>query len=82
MGLIAFRIVSKKATNYPIDDNLNDIGLKTITKSGYIALFTGAHANPKQDVKLTIDLPGEYEVSDSSICDRAAIPCIDVSETS
>jgi len=65
------RLTVKKAS-VVIDDNLADLGQKTITKSGEVALFTGAHGNPKTDVKLTLDAPGEYEVSDLSIKGIAA----------
>lgn len=50
-----------------VDDNLADIGAKSVTKPGDIVLFTSAHGEPKVDTKLVIDGPGEYEVSDVSI---------------
>lgn len=50
-----------------IDDNLEDLGGKSVTKQGDVALFTGVHAVPKQEVKITIDRPGEYEASEVSI---------------
>lgn len=50
-----------------VDDNLADIGGKSVTKPGDIVLFTGAHAAPAVETKLVIDQPGEYEVSDVSI---------------
>jgi L-ascorbate metabolism protein UlaG (beta-lactamase superfamily) len=46
---------------------LVDLGQKSITKAGDIALFTTTHSDPKADVKLVIDAPGEYEVSNVSI---------------
>lgn len=55
-----------------IDDNLGELGAKSVTKAGDIALFTTAHGVPKTDVKLVIDQPGEYEVSDVSIQGIAA----------
>jgi L-ascorbate metabolism protein UlaG (beta-lactamase superfamily) len=65
-GANCVRIVTKKAS-ITIDDNLAEFGLKGVTKAGDIALFSGKHGEPKTEVKLVIDLPGEYEVSDTSI---------------
>jgi L-ascorbate metabolism protein UlaG (beta-lactamase superfamily) len=65
-GANCLRISSKKAV-VVIDDTEG-----TVTKAGDIALFTGAHDAPKADVKLYIDQPGEYEVSDISIQGIAA----------
>jgi len=57
-----------KSTRIVIDDNLAELGGKSITKAGDIALFTGApHGVPKAEVKILVDGPGEYEVSDVSI---------------
>ncbi len=50
-----------------VDDNLADLGAKSITKAGDIALFTGVHGVPGVETKLTLDSPGEYEVSSFSI---------------
>ena len=70
------RLSTKKA-NIIIDDNLIELGGKTVTKAGDIALFTGPHGEPGADVKLVIDQPGEYEVSDVSIQGVAARAHID-----
>lgn len=70
-GANCVRIVTKKAA-ITIDDNLAELGLKSITKPGDIALFTGKHESPAAEVKLIIDQPGEYEVSDISIQGVAA----------
>ncbi len=64
--------LSTRQASIVVDDNLGDLGLKSVTKSGDIALFSGAHAQPKADVKMVIDLPGEYEVSDIAIHGIAA----------
>ena len=50
-----------------IDDNIAELGGKTVTKPGDIALFTNAHGKLGIDTKLTIDSPGEFEVSSFSI---------------
>jgi L-ascorbate metabolism protein UlaG (beta-lactamase superfamily) len=64
--------LSVKNTRIVVDDNLAELGGKSATKAGDIALFTGAHGNSKAEVKLSVDLPGEYEVSDISIMGIAA----------
>ena len=69
-GANCIKLSSRKAT-VVIDDNLADIGLKTVTKPGDIALFGGPHGQVK-DAKLVIDQPGEYEVSDVSVVAIAA----------
>ncbi|MEO8785214.1 MAG: MBL fold metallo-hydrolase [Candidatus Saccharimonadales bacterium] len=71
-GANALRLTSKKAS-LVIDDNLAELGVKSITKEGDIALFTAAqHPLPSVDVKQMIDYPGEYEVSGVSIRGVAA----------
>jgi len=65
-GANCVKISTKKAT-VVIDDNLEKLGLKSVTKKDDIALFGMAHDNPSQEVKLVIDSAGEYEVSDVSI---------------
>jgi L-ascorbate metabolism protein UlaG (beta-lactamase superfamily) len=75
-GANCVRMVTKKAA-VTVDDNLQDLGLKSITKKGDIALFTGVHGQVTEEVKLVIDHPGEYEVSDTSIHAIAARAHID-----
>lgn len=58
---------STKGVRVVVDDNLADIGGKSVTKPGDIVLYTSAHGEPPVETKLTIDGPGEYEVSDVSI---------------
>ena len=62
-----------------IDDNLADLGGKTIAKVGDLALFTGVHGSPAQQPKILIDQPGEYEVSGVSIYGIAAQAHLDES---
>lgn len=64
-GANCVRIVNKKA-QLVIDDNLTELGQKSVTKKGDIAVFTHEHGAPK-DVKLIVDQPGEYEVSGVSL---------------
>lgn len=70
-GANCVRITTKKAA-IVLDDNLAEIGLSSVTKDGDIALFTGPHGEPAKSVKLIIDQPGEYEVSNVSIHGIAA----------
>jgi L-ascorbate metabolism protein UlaG (beta-lactamase superfamily) len=59
--------ISNKKVRIVIDDNLEDLGQKSVTKAGDVALYTGAHSVPKVETQLVIDHPGEYEVSEVSI---------------
>lgn len=70
-GANCFRVTTKK-TSFVFDDNLADLGLKSVTKAGDIALFSGSHGQPSAEVKMVIDQPGEYEVSDVSVQGVAA----------
>lgn len=77
-GANTVRISNKKASVI-VDDNLTDLGQKSVTKNGEIALFTGPHgdSSPDTEEKIVIDKPGEYEVSDVSIQGIAARAHID-----
>lgn len=75
-GANCVRLTTKKIS-IVIDDNLADLGLKSITKTGDVALFTAEHGLPAADVKLVLDQPGEFEVSDTSIQAIAARAHID-----
>lgn len=69
-GANCIRLITKNAT-FIIDDNLNDLGLKSITKPDNVALFTTIPSkNP--EARLVITDPGEYEVSEVSIFGIAA----------
>ena len=61
--------MTTKSGRVVIDDNLAELGGKSVVKAGDIALFTNglAHTIPKAETKLEIDHAGEYEVSDISI---------------
>src|SRR3989344_2394671 len=65
-GANCVRLTTKKAVI--IVDDLTG----SLAKSGDIALFTGKQITHKADVKITIEQPGEYEVSDTSIQGVAA----------
>jgi len=58
-------IIMKKAT-IVIDDNLLELGLKSVTKPENISLFTQL-PNKAPQSRLILNDPGEYEVSEISI---------------
>jgi L-ascorbate metabolism protein UlaG (beta-lactamase superfamily) len=60
-------VLSTKQARVVIDDNLADLGKKTVTKAGDIVIFTGAHGETAAEPKITISQPGEYEVSGIAI---------------
>ena len=60
--------VTYKGARVVIDDNLAELGAKSILKAGDIALFTVFdRLDPKVDLKLLVNRPGEYETGDISI---------------
>jgi L-ascorbate metabolism protein UlaG (beta-lactamase superfamily) len=65
-------VLSAKNARVVIDDNLVELGAKSVAKAGDVALFTGAHGVTAQGPKIIIDQPGEYEVSSVSIYGIAA----------
>lgn len=65
-GANCIRIVYKKA-GVVIDDNLDQLGLASVTKEGDVFLRTYGNFVPKKQPRMIIDGPGEYEVSDVSI---------------
>lgn len=70
-GANCLRLTTKKA-KVVIDDNLADLGQKSVAKAGDIVLFTGAHGAVEAETQLIIDQPGEYEVSEVSVKGIAA----------
>lgn len=64
------RITTKKA-QIIVDDNLDKLGLKSITKSGDISLSTFAGI-PAHESAFSANMPGEYEVADVAIHGVAA----------
>jgi L-ascorbate metabolism protein UlaG (beta-lactamase superfamily) len=65
-------VVTTKNARVVIDDNLADLGGKSIIRAGDVALFTNTHGEPAQAAKIVIDHPGEFEVSGISIYGIAA----------
>ena len=67
--------ITHKGARVIIDDNLADLGAKNITKADDVTLFTSVHATSQG--RLSLDSPGEYEVSDISIYGISAQAHID-----
>jgi L-ascorbate metabolism protein UlaG (beta-lactamase superfamily) len=59
--------ITTKEGRLVIDDNLADVGLKSIAKAGDVLVYTGTHGAGIDNAKLVVDQPGEYEVSNFSI---------------
>jgi L-ascorbate metabolism protein UlaG (beta-lactamase superfamily) len=60
-------VLITKQARVVIDDNLSELGSKSILKTNDIAIYTSQHSPPQNPVKLVIDGPGEYEVSEVNI---------------
>jgi L-ascorbate metabolism protein UlaG (beta-lactamase superfamily) len=69
-GANCIRINTKNAV-FVVDDNLKELGGKSITKPENVALFT-IQPNTNPEARLVITDPGEYEVSEVSIFGIAA----------
>lgn len=65
-------VLSSKGVRLVADDNLAELGAKSVTKPEDILLYTGMHGTPVAQPRLLIDGPGEYEVSGLSIVGIAA----------
>lgn len=65
-------VLTTKNARVVIDDNLVELGAKSVAKADDVALFTAAHGAPAQPAKIVLDEPGEYEVSGVSIYGIAA----------
>ncbi|HVI60573.1 MAG TPA: MBL fold metallo-hydrolase [Candidatus Saccharimonadales bacterium] len=64
--------LTHKGTRFVIDDNLADLGAKSILKPDDVALFTAAVHEKPAAARLVFDSPGEYEVADISVVGVAA----------
>jgi L-ascorbate metabolism protein UlaG (beta-lactamase superfamily) len=66
-------VIGGKQGRVVIDDNLAELGAKSVTKEGDIVLFTGEHAHSlPHEPRLLLDQPGEYEVAGVSVYGIAA----------
>ena len=70
-------VLSSKGVRLVADDNLAELGAKSVTKPEDILLYTGIHGAPAAQPRLLIDGPGEYEVAGLSIVGIAARSHID-----
>lgn len=68
--------ITLKGARIVVDDNLADLGAKSVIKSTDVALYTGPHAEAEV-ARLTFGSPGEYEVSDVSVIGIAARAHVD-----
>jgi L-ascorbate metabolism protein UlaG (beta-lactamase superfamily) len=59
--------VTHKGTRLVIDDNLAELGAKSVLKADDVALFTAAVHEKPAAARLVFDSPGEYEVGEISI---------------
>lgn len=71
--------VTHKGSRIIIDDNLADLGAKSVTKSEDATLYTGTHGESQG--RLSFDSPGEYEISDVSVVGIPAQAHIDAEGT-
>ncbi|MGH7249654.1 MAG: MBL fold metallo-hydrolase, partial [Minisyncoccia bacterium] len=69
-GANCFKIFGKKAS-IVIDDNLSELGAKSVTKDNDVSLRTFA-AYDSVTGRMTIEQPGEYEISNISVVGIAA----------
>lgn len=68
--------ISYKGRRVVVDDNLADLGGKSVLKAEDVALYTTVHS-AEVPARLVLDGPGEYEVSDISIVGLLARAHID-----
>lgn len=61
-GANCLKVTTKKAT-IVVDDNLAQLGLKTITKDSDIALRTNPGLIPEHKARFSAETPGEYEIA-------------------
>lgn len=59
--------ITYKGTRIVVDDNLAELGGKTIVKADDVTLYTSPHPDDAPKGRLMFDGPGEFEVSDISI---------------
>lgn len=60
-------VITTKQIRLVVDDNLASIGGKSVAKEGDVCLFTQLHPESVGGAKITIDVPGEYEVNGVNI---------------
>ena len=56
-------VVTTKQARLVFDDTLAEQGGRSVTREGDVCFFTSSHPEPVPGAKLTVDIPGEYEVN-------------------
>lgn len=74
-------VFNTKDVRVVVDDNLAELGAKTVTKTDDVALFTTPHEDVS-GARMTIDMPGEYEIANLSITGIPARAHMDEDEKS
>ncbi len=59
--------LSNKQVRFVFDDNLAQLGAKSIVKPGDVCLFSSPHPELMPETKMVIDMAGEYEISGITI---------------
>lgn len=72
--------ITLKGARIIIDDNLAELGAKSVAKPDDVALYTGKSSQPTK-ARLSFDSAGEYEVSDISVIGIAARAHMDEEKT-
>src|SRR5680860_42148 len=73
-------VINNKKTRLVVDDNLDQLGLKKVSKEGDVRLYTAAlgETKPATDkAKFVVDSAGEYEIAGASIRGIAARAHVD-----
>ncbi|MGH7142015.1 MAG: MBL fold metallo-hydrolase [Candidatus Saccharimonadales bacterium] len=65
-------VLSNKDFRVVVDDNLEEIGLKSVIRPDDTVLFTARYNKLSVNPRLLIDQPGEYEVANLSVIGIAA----------
>lgn len=60
-------VLSNKQVRFVFDDNLAQLGAKSVMKAGDVCLFSSPHPDIVPDAKMLIDMAGEYEISGITI---------------
>ncbi len=74
-------LFSNKDVRLVVDDNLSQIGAKSIAREGDIAVFTTTYEKIDAALRMIIDMPGEYEVGNVSVQGIAARAHMDEEKT-
>ncbi len=60
-------VFTNKELRIVVDDNLAQLGAKSVARDDDIVLFTGAHEDMSVRPRMLIDMPGEYETGNISV---------------